>query len=82
MSHGIGTGTAPPNPDRHNGKMATRKPPALRAGVQLRVLPRLHGETGDDAKARAKLLTWWHRRINRLEPYADARNWIWHVRAA
>lgn len=75
------SGVSPIDHQRLAGKHPLRTPPARRDGIELRILPRIHGETADMAIVRAKLLTWWPRRVNRKDPWADARNWIWHVRA-
>lgn len=74
------TGVAIGRSTAHEGRIATRTPPARRAGVELRTLPRIHGETAQDAckRAAAMGLTWWPYRINRGDPWADVRNWIWH----
>ncbi len=61
------------------GRMPLRQPPALRDGVEKRVIHRVYRETREMAMARARRMPWYARRINR-EPYSDARNWIWHVR--
>jgi len=62
------------------GKMPVRRPPARKAGEQLRVLHRRQGEDYDGATARAKRMDWWAKVVPG-GPYSTAAVWIWVVTA-